>query len=178
VFREGGATAVGTTSGTTFSDTGLAPDSTHSYAVVAVDAAGNRSALSNTASATTLSAAPADVTAPTAPADLTATVNVDARTINLSWSASTDDVAVTGYRVFRDNGSTPIATVTGTTFSDSGQLGSHSYVVAAIDAAGNQSGFSNTVIATISVEEQVVLLNLILNPTRVTAPATSTGTVI
>jgi uncharacterized delta-60 repeat protein len=178
VFRDGGATAVGTTSGTTFSDTGLAPDSTHSYAVVAVDAAGNRSALSNTASATTLSAAPADVTAPTAPADLTATVNVDARTINLSWSASTDDVAVTGYRVFRDNGSTPIATVTGTTFSDSGQLGSHSYVVAAIDAAGNQSGFSNTVIATISVEEQVVLLNLILNPTRVTAPATSTGTVI
>ncbi len=178
VFRDGGATAVGTTSGTTFSDTGLAPDSTHSYAVVAVDAAGNRSALSNTASATTLSAAPADVTAPTAPADLTATVNVDARTINLSWSASTDDVAVTGYRVFRDNGSTPIATVTGTTFSDSGQLGSHSYVVAAIDAAGNQSGFSNTVIATISVEEQVVLLNLILNPARVTAPATSTGTVI
>ncbi len=178
VFRDGEATAVGTTSGTTFSDTGLAPDSTHSYAVVAVDAAGNRSALSNTASATTLSAAPADVTAPTAPADLTATVNVDARTINLSWSASTDDVAVTGYRVFRDNGSTPIATLTGTTFSDSGQLGSHSYVVAAIDAAGNQSGFSNTVIATISVEEQVVLLNLILNPARVTAPATSTGTVI
>ena len=178
VFRDGGAAAVGTTSGTTFSDTGLAPDSTHSYAVVAVDAAGNRSALSNTASATTLSAAPADVTPPTAPADLTATVNVDARTINLSWSASTDEVAVTGYRVFRDNGATPIATVTGTTFSDSNQLGSHSYVVAAIDAAGNQSGFSNTVIATISVEEQVVLLNLILNPARVTAPATSTGTVI
>jgi len=177
VFRDGAATAIGTTTGTTFSDSGLAPDSTHSYAVVAVDAAGNRSALSNTASATT-SSAPPDVTPPTAPADLTATVNVDARVINLSWTASTDDVAVTGYRVFRDNGATPIATVTGTTFSDSNQLGTHSYVVAAIDAAGNQSGFSNTILATISVPEQVGLLNLTLNPTSVTAPATSTGTVI
>jgi uncharacterized delta-60 repeat protein len=177
VFRDGAATAIGTTTGTTFSDSGLAPDSTHSYAVVAVDAAGNRSALSNIASATT-SSAPPDVTLPTAPADLTATVNVDARVINLSWTASTDDVAVTGYRVFRDNGATPIATVTGTTFSDSNQLGTHSYVVAAIDAAGNQSGFSNTILATISVDEQVGLLNLTLNPTRLTAPATSTGTVI
>jgi uncharacterized delta-60 repeat protein len=177
VFRDGAATAIGTTTATTFSDSGLAPDSTHSYAVVAVDAAGNRSPLSNTASATT-SSAPHDVTPPTAPADLAATVNVDARVINLSWSAATDNVGVTGYRVFRDNSSTPIATVTGTTFSDSNQLGTHSYVVAAIDAAGNQSGFSNTILATISLEDQVVLLNLTLNPTRVTAPANSTGTVI
>jgi uncharacterized delta-60 repeat protein len=177
VFRDGAPTAIGTTTGTTFSDSGLAPDSTHSYAVVAVDAAGNRSALSNTASATTASAPPADVTPPTAPAGLTATVNADTRTISLSWSASTDDVGVTGYRVFRDNSATPTATVTGTTFTDSNQLGTHSYVVAAIDAAGNQSGFSNTVLATISVEEQVQLLNLTLNPARVTAPASSTGTV-
>jgi uncharacterized delta-60 repeat protein len=177
VFRDGAATAIGTTNGTTFSDSGLAADSTHSYAVIAVDAAGNRSPLSNTVSATT-TAVPPDVTAPTAPADLAATVNVDARVINLSWSASTDDVGVTGYRVFRDNGATPIATVTGTMFSDSNQLGTHSYVVAAIDAAGNQSGFSNTILATISLEDQVVLLNLTLNPTTVTAPANSTGTVI
>jgi len=178
VFRDGAATAIGTTTGTTFSDGGLPPESTHSYAVVAVDAAGNRSPLSNTASATTLSAPPADVIAPTAPADLTAAVNVDARVITLSWSASTDDVGVTGYRIFRDNGATPISTVTGTTFSDSNQLGTHSYVVAAIDAARNQSGFSNTVLATIAVEEPVGLLNLTVSPTRVTAPATSTGTLI
>jgi len=105
-------------------------------------------------------------------------VNVDARVINLSWTASTDNVAVTGYRIFRDNGTTPIATVTGTTFSDPNQLGTHAYVVAAIDAAGNQSGFSNTILATISVDEQVGLLNLTLNPTRVVAPANSTGAVI
>jgi uncharacterized delta-60 repeat protein len=176
VFRDGGATAIGTTNGTTFGDKGLAADSTHSYVVLAFDAAGNRSAVSNTASATTLSAPPQDVTPPTVPLDLTATV--DGASINLSWSASTDDVGVAGYRVFRDNGATPIATVTGTTFSDSGQLGTHTYTVAAVDAAGNQSGFSNLVIASVVPQEQVELLNLTLNPARVTAPASSTGTVI
>lgn len=178
VFRDDEATALGTTSGTTFSDTGLAPDSTHSYAVMAVDAAGNRSALSNTASATTLSAPPPlDVTPPTAPAGLAASVNTNTNTINLSWSASSDDVGVAGYRVFRDSGATPIATVTATTFSDSGQLGTHTYTVAAVDAAGNQSGMSNTVLATVEIQEEVVLANLTLSPARVTAPANSTGTV-
>ena len=176
IFRDGGATAIATTSGTTFSDKGLAADSTHSYTVLAFDDAGNRSALSNTASATTLSPPPQDVTPPTVPAGLTATV-VGA-TINLSWSASTDEVGVAGYRVFRDSGATAIATVTGTTFSDSGQLGTHTYTVAAFDAAGNQSGVSNMVIATVVPEEKVELLNLTLNPARVVAPASSTGTVI
>lgn len=176
VFRDGGATAIATTNGTTFSDKGLAADSTHSYVVLAFDAAGNRSAMSNTASATTFSAPPQDVTPPTVPSGLTATV--DGASINLSWSASTDDIGVAGYGVFRDNGVTPIATVTGTAFSDSGQLGTHTYTVAAVDTAGNQSGFSNMVIASVVPPEQVELLNLTLNPTRVTAPANSTGTVI
>ena len=177
VFRDDAAVAIGTTAGTTFSDIGLAPDSTHSYTVVAVDAAGNRSASSNVASATTLPPAPADVTPPSVPANLTATVNSATNAINLSWTASSDDVGVAGYRVFRDSNATPIATVTGTTFSDSGQLGTHSYQVAAIDAAGNQSQLSNMAIASVTVPEQVVLTSLSLSPTTVTAPANSTGTV-
>ena len=177
IFRDGGATAIGTTTGTTFGDIGLAPESTHSYAVVALDAAGNRSALSNTASATTLSAPPVDVTPPAAPSNLTATVDVATNAIKLAWTASTDDVGVTGYRVFRDGGATPISTVTGTAFSDAGQSGTHSYAVAAIDAAGNQSGLSNTATATVPTQTQVLLTNLTLSPTRVTAPAASTGTV-
>jgi chitodextrinase len=57
VFRDGGTTPIGTvTSGTTFADTGLAPSSTHSYTVVAVDTAGNQSPPSATASATTQTA--------------------------------------------------------------------------------------------------------------------------
>jgi hypothetical protein len=55
VFRDGATTPIVTiTSGTTFTDTGLAASATHSYTVVAVDAAGNASARSVAASATTL----------------------------------------------------------------------------------------------------------------------------
>ena len=177
VFRDGSAAAIGTTKGTTFTDTGLAADSTHSYAVLAVDAAGNRSPLSNIASAKTLAAPPVDVTAPSTPTNLTATVNSATNAINLSWTGSTDDAGVAGYRVFRDGGTTPISTVNGTTFTDPNQSGTHTYAVAAIDAAGNQSGLSNSASATVPVQEQLVLTNLSLSPTRVVAPATSIGTV-
>src|SRR5205085_7231786 len=61
VFRDGGTTPIGTvTTGTTFADTGLATGSTHTYTVVAFDAAGNQSPPSATASATTQTA-PASV---------------------------------------------------------------------------------------------------------------------
>jgi len=159
--------------GTTFSDTGLT--GTHSYGVTAIDAAGNESSLSNIASATV--PAGGDVTPPSAPSGLTATADLVTRTITLSWTASTDDVGVTGYRVFRDNGSTPISTVSGTTFNDTNQLGTHVYAVAAIDAAGNQSALSNSATATITIPEGSTLENLTVNPTTVTAPANATGTV-
>ena len=44
---------------------------------------------------------PPDTTRPTVPTTLTATA-VSASQINLSWTASTDNVAVTGYKVYRD----------------------------------------------------------------------------
>src|SRR6266550_433229 len=47
--------------------------------------------------------APADTQAPTAPGNLTATA-VSGSQINLSWTASTDDVGVTGYAVERCQG--------------------------------------------------------------------------
>jgi uncharacterized delta-60 repeat protein len=170
IFRDGGL--INTINVTTFSDAGVS--GTHSYQVTAIDAAGNESALSNVASATVVGG---DITPPTAPTALTATANLATSTIELSWTASTDDVGVTGYRVFRDNGTTPISTVTGTTFNDSNQLGTHVYAVAAVDAAGNQSPLSNSATATITIPEGSTLANLTVNPTTVTAPATSTGTV-
>jgi hypothetical protein len=64
IFRDGGTTPIGTvTSGTTFSDTGLAPASTHHYKLIAFDAVGNQSAPS-TAVATTEAAATGTGTAP------------------------------------------------------------------------------------------------------------------
>lgn len=171
IFRDGGPLPINTVNGTTFSDAGQS--GTHSYAVTAIDAAGNESALSNIASATVVGG---DITPPTAPI-LTATANLATGTIELSWTASTDDVGVTGYRIFRDNGLTPISTVTGTTFNDTGLLGTHVYAVAAIDAAGNQSPLSNSATATITIPEGSTLANLTVSPTTVTAPANVTGTV-
>src|SRR6185369_4633740 len=89
-----------------------------------------------------------DLTAPSAPTNLVAGAP-SPTTINLSWTASTDNIAVTNYLVFRDTLPSPIASVVGTTFSDTGltPLQSHSYRVIASDGAGNLSGFSNTATA-------------------------------
>jgi len=88
----------------------------------------------------TLSTA-ADTTPPTVPTSLTATA-ISSSQINLSWTASTDNVGVTGYNVFR--GGVKIGTVPGTSFQDSGLSASTSYTynVSAFDAAGNTSAQS------------------------------------
>src|SRR6185369_15322188 len=172
IYRDGGPVPINTVNGTTFSDAGQS--GTHSYGVTAIDAAGNESSLSNIASATVVGG---DITPPSAPASLTATANLATGTIALSWTASTDDVGVVGYRVFRDNGSTPLSTVSGTTFNDTNQLGTHVYAVAAIDAAGNQSALSNSATATVTIPEGSTIESLTVDPTTVTAPASATGTV-
>lgn len=145
VFRDGITLPLATVFGTSFSVGGLAPQTTHTFTVMAMDAAGNLSAASNTALATTL----ADTTPPSAPGGLLATAT-GPTAINLTWTASTDNVRVAGYRIFRDGGTTPAATVTGTAFSDSTLTSgtTHSYTVAAVDAAGNQSALSNKATAT------------------------------
>jgi len=133
---------------TTFSDTGLTGSTPYSYRVRATDAAGNLSAYSSIASAST--PAPPDTTPPTAPTNLTATA-ASASQINLAWTASTDNVGVTGYMVERCQGAAcsnfaQIATPTTTTFSDTALTAStsYSYRVRATDAAGNLSAYSNT----------------------------------
>ena len=101
----------------------------------AVDAAGNTSSPSGAVSATT---APADTSPPSQPTGLVATV-VSNTQINLAWTASIDNVGVTGYRVFRNG--TQIATPTATTFNDTGLTAgtTYSYSITAVDAAGNLS---------------------------------------
>ncbi len=90
-----------------------------------------------------------DPTPPSVPTNLTATV-LNATQINLSWTASTDNVAVTGYRVERCQGvgCTNFAQVGApvvAAFSDTGLAPgtSYTYRVRAADAAGNFSGYSN-----------------------------------
>jgi cellulose 1,4-beta-cellobiosidase len=45
----------------------------------------------------------------------------------VSWTASTDDSGISGYRVFRDAGATPVATVQTTSYTDTGLAASTSY---------------------------------------------------
>jgi len=92
----------------------------------------------------------ADTEAPTTPSGLTAEAP-KFNLVNLSWSPSTDNVGVVGYYVYRtDIGTTPIATVSTTTYSDGGvvQSTTYSYSVRAFDEAGNSSGLSSTVTVT------------------------------
>jgi chitodextrinase/regulation of enolase protein 1 (concanavalin A-like superfamily) len=140
VFRNG--VQIGTTAGTSYSDATAVKNTTYSYTVKAVDAAGNISADSNTATITTPSWA--DVTPPSTPQNLTAALNGANTTANLSWSASTDNVGVTGYQVWRNG--TQITTVAGTSYSDSSLASgtTYTYTVKAVDAAGNVSAASNS----------------------------------
>lgn len=86
----------------------------------------------------------ADTEAPSDPTGLTASGTTETST-NLSWNASTDNVGVTGYDVYQ--GAAVIATVSGTSYTVNGLTvnTSYSFSVVAKDAAGNESGASNTV---------------------------------
>jgi hypothetical protein len=90
---------------------------------------------------------PADVTPPTAPAPLVASPAADR--VVLSWPASSDNVGVAGYRVYRDNGlvKTLASATTWTDFVVSPGA-TYSYRVAAFDAAGHATS-SPTVSATV-----------------------------
>jgi len=79
-----------------------------------------------------------DLVSPTVPSNVTATVNSPTQ-VTVAWSPSTDDTAVASYRVRR--GGVDVATVTGTSFVDTGLTAqtTYSYTVSAADAAGNRS---------------------------------------
>ena len=84
--------------------------------------------------------------------------------IGLTWSASTDNVGVTGYLVERCSGANcssfvQIATISGTTYSDAGLTAStsYSYRVRATDAAKNLSAYSNTASATTLAAAAIVV---------------------
>lgn len=89
-----------------------------------------------------------DVTAPSTPADLTATAT-SSSTVDLAWSASTDDVGVTGYE-YRIDGGAAVDAGAGTTETVTGLTAEtlHSFEVRAYDAAANVSAWSTADTAT------------------------------
>ncbi|MEM7372588.1 MAG: fibronectin type III domain-containing protein [Bacteroidota bacterium] len=137
----------GTTTGTSYSFSGLNASTSYDVTVDAFDAAGNTSAQSSALSVTT-SAAP-DTDPPSVPAGL-ASSNITTSSFDVSWNASTDNVGVTGYTVYLDGASQ--GTTTGTSYSFSGLNSSTSYdvTVDAFDAAGNTSAQSSALSVTTS----------------------------
>ncbi|HNP32088.1 MAG TPA: zinc-dependent metalloprotease family protein, partial [Flavobacterium sp.] len=139
VYKDG--VLLGSTTSTTYAVTGLTNSTTYSFTVKAKDAAGNVSAASNAVSVTTLAPAP-DTTAPTAPT-LSASGTTLTSTV-LTWSGATDNVAVTGYDIYKDG--VLLTSVSASPYTVSGLSSSTTYAftVRAKDAAGNVSVDSNT----------------------------------
>lgn len=121
----------------------------HSLSSRAYDAAGN-SAGSTAVSVTVNNVV--DTQAPTAPGNLQLTPGK--KKITLSWTASSDNVGVTGYRIWRATSAAgpfvQVGTTTGTSFLNTGLVSNaqYFYYVTATDAAGNISLPSATQSAT------------------------------
>lgn len=127
---------------TGYSDAGLSASTTYFYRVAATRGAAVAYS-ANVASAQTQS--PPDTQAPTTPANVRVTAATSS-TIALAWDASTDNVGVAGYSVYR-NGTLVGTTTTQTAFTDIGLAASttYQYTVVARDAVGNASAPSTAI---------------------------------
>ena len=149
VVRNG--TQVGTPTTTSYQDTGLAPSTTYTYTVSAVDAAGNTSPPS-TASATTAAAPPVDTTPPSVSITAPAAGGMVSGNVAV-MAAATDDVGVVGVQFLLDGANlgaedttAPYSIAWDTTLTPNGQ---HTVTARARDAAGNV-GTSSDVVVTVS----------------------------
>lgn len=140
VYRDG--VRIATTTAPRFTDQGLRADTSYVYRITAVDGAGNSSAPSAAVTVRTDRAAQVDTTAPSAPMHLHS-MGETTSSIDLMWGAATDEVGVTGYRVYRDG--QLVRSTSATRVMDTGLTAgtTYRYTVRAVDAAGNVSVDSN-----------------------------------
>ncbi|MGW1977273.1 PQQ-dependent sugar dehydrogenase [Streptomyces sp. NPDC001889] len=120
--------------------TGLEPETAYDWTVFARDAAANVSVASNAVTISTLPA-PADSEPPTAPANPRSTGRT-ATSVDLAWNASTDNVKVTGYEVFRNGTLSGTADGTASTVAGLAASTAYTFKVRAYDLKGNKSAFS------------------------------------
>lgn len=90
-----------------------------------------------------------DIEAPTAPGNLSARGS-SSSTVDLSWDASSDNIGVTAYRIYRDGVEVKVVNGATTSWQDTGLAArtTYSYYVVAVDLANNHSDPSNTATAT------------------------------
>jgi Big-like domain-containing protein/fibronectin type III domain protein len=127
-------------------DTTKLSNASHTLKAIAADPAGN-TGNSTTVTVTVNNNTPPDTTPPSVPTGLVASAASSSQ-ITLVWSASTDNVGVAGYRVYRSG--SQVGTSGNTSFLDGGLNAStqYTYTVAAYDAAGNVSAQSAPASAT------------------------------
>jgi fibronectin type 3 domain-containing protein len=171
IYRDSVLVGLSVTTG--YIDTGLIPSTTYTYTVTAVDRAGNESAPSSPVSTTTL----ADTIPPTIPTNLTTTVLCPPTTpdieILLTWTASTDNVGILGYKIYRNSDVEPYAIIGNfTSFIDRGLVPNtlYNYRVSAIDLAGNESPLSVRVSASTCADTGIPSV-----PTNLTATVVSSS---
>ncbi|WP_439680114.1 glycosyl hydrolase family 18 protein [Embleya sp. MST-111070] len=140
-----GGTTVATTTATTATLTNLTPATSYTYAVRAKDKRGNLGPASAPVTVTTVDPA-GDPTPPTAPGTLRSTGKTSA-TVALAWNASTDNVGVAAYDVYRNGtlATTVAGTATAATVDSLSPATAYTFTVKARDAADNSSPASNAV---------------------------------
>ncbi|MGN6406940.1 MAG: metallophosphoesterase [Curtobacterium sp.] len=104
---------------------------------------------SGTAACHTSGGTAADTTPPSTPGSLTSTATSGPQ-VDLAWSASTDNVGVTGYRVYRGSSTTPMQVLGAGVLRASDTTvtagSTYTYRVTAVDAAGNESPAATTTV--------------------------------
>ncbi|MDE7397900.1 MAG: PKD domain-containing protein [Oscillospiraceae bacterium] len=159
IYRDG--KLVGTTNKNEFIDNGLNTHTQYKYYIVALGANGVRSESSNVIQAAT----DVDTYAPTTPTGLQAVIRADG-SVYLTWIASSDNVSVDGYNLYR-NGEF-IGNAFGTVYNDkTTEPGYHEYYVEAFDNEGNNSLYSGSVFADNMPPEKPVLNISQITPMRI-----------
>lgn len=127
---------------TSYNDTNLDSNRIYTYEIIFENAAGMRSSAVSAMGKPT--GAP-DTEKPTAPAVVTS--QISGTSITLNWTRATDNVRVSGYRIYRDG--VLIRDTAKRTFTDEGLAidTEYSYYIKAYDGAGNESDASMTVTA-------------------------------
>jgi len=137
IFKNG--SLIGNSVNTTLNISGLTPWTEYNFYVKAKDEAGNNSVASQILTIQT-----GDQTAPSVPSNLSAT-NITETSLNLNWSASNDNVAISSYDIYKNDvleGNTSNTTylITGLT-----AWTEYNFYIKAKDAAGNISDASTTI---------------------------------
>jgi chitodextrinase/photosystem II stability/assembly factor-like uncharacterized protein len=127
---------VGTSKTSCFRVKNLSPNTTYTFGVGAFDAGGNFSG-GSVVTVTTPSVV-TDTTPPTVPYNVRAS-SVSSSQINLSWNASTDNVGVAGYKIYRNGAYLKSVNTTSTPDTGLSPNTQYCYNVSAYDAAGNES---------------------------------------